>query len=622
MTVGKILYGALFVVVVPCLLILWAITAGANVHLAVYGSPLLGVAFAAAGFGLMCVATVELWRFGGGMPMNAFPPPRLVTRGTFGLLPHPIYTGFVLLCLGVAMAARSSSGLWLVTPAVALACATLVLGYEHQDLQKRFGHSLRVLPPDDDIAPSTLERVRFLLLVVLPWLALYELTIRLPLHGTGFRLAFEDRLPIVSWTTLVYQGTYVLVAVSPWFARTRRDLRKLMISGWTATAVVFPFYWIVPSSAPRRPLLDHNWIAALLTVERNTYPPVAALPSFHVIWAVIVARVFRPRWVGAILVAAVAASCIASGMHYVADVVLALAIAPALYEPLRGWAALRSAAERLANSWRERRVGQVRIINHAFYAAAAAFVLIAIATGAAGPGREWKVLVVGTAGLVGSAAWAQWIEGSSRLKRPFGFYGGVIGATVACLFFKERWLLLAANCLAAPWLQAIGRLRCLVNGCCHGRPTAEEIGIRVTHPRSRVAHLADLAGVPLHATQLYSILGNILLGLILARLWISSCPLSLIAGIYAIGNGLARFAEEAYRGEPQTPTILGLRLYQWMAMGTVVLGAVLTALPSSSAPSWRFSPAGVWLAVAFAAVAGVALGVDFPESEHRLARLT
>jgi prolipoprotein diacylglyceryltransferase len=134
--------------------------------------------------------------------------------------------------------------------------------------------------------------------------------------------------------------------------------------------------------------------------------------------------------------------------------------------------------------------------------------------------------------------------------------------------------------------------------------------------------LADLAGTPIHATQLYSILGNIFLGLLLARLWISSCPLSLIAGVYALGSGVARFAEEAYRGEPQTPTIQGLRLYQWMAIGTAIVGAVLTCLPSFPAPTWSFSPTGLLWAIAFAAVAGVALGVDFPESEHRFARLT
>lgn len=110
-------------------------------------------------------------------------------------------------------------------------------------------------------------------------------------------------------------------------------------------AVVFPFYWLVPSSAPRRPLLGHDWITHLLGLERTTFPPVAAFPSFHVIWAVFLTRLFRPRWIGWSYVAIIAVSCITTGMHYIADVILALAIAPAFIEPQRTWGILRRLAE-------------------------------------------------------------------------------------------------------------------------------------------------------------------------------------------------------------------------------------------------------------------------------------
>ena len=140
------------------------------------------------------------------------------------------------------------------------------------------------------------------------------------------------------------------------------------------------------------------------------------------------------------------------------------------------------------------------------------------------------------------------------------------------------------------WMQAIGRLRCLVNGCCHGRETSPALGIRVSHDRSRVTRMAELAGIPIHATQLYSILTNGFLGLFLLRLWMSGCPTAMICGIYGIGNGLARFAEEAYRGEPQTAVIFGLRLYQWFAIASVCVGAVLTVLDSPQPPAFRECP--------------------------------
>lgn len=616
----KIAYGALFVVVLPALLCAWA--AGALVAMPVYGSIPLGVAFVCAGLVLMAPAMFELWRFGGGLPMNAFPPPAMVSRGTFRLLPHPIYTGFVAVCFGVSMMMRSASGLWLITPAVALGCVALVVGYEHPDLLVRFGRTLQVLPAEDDTPPSTMERLRFVLHVIVPWLALYEFTIHLPLRGLYFGLAFEERLPVIPWTASIYESTYVLVALAPWLARTRKDLRQLTLSAWFAMLLVFPIYWFLPSSAPRRPLPAGGWMSDLLRLERTTYPPLAALPSFHVLWTVLVTRLFHRRWLAWLYSVAVAASCITTGMHYVADVAAAAIVSPPILYPERVWETLRRASERLANSWLEWRVGPVRMINHSLYAGAAAFVQTSIVFAATGRGREWQVLAVSLSGLLGAGLWAQLVEGSSRLRRPFGFYGGLIGVGVACLCFPDRWILLGANCLAAPWMQAIGRLRCLVNGCCHGRQTSPEVGIRVTHPRSRVTRMAELAGVPVHATQLYSILTNVFLGLLLLRLWISGCPTAIICGIYGIGNGFARFAEEAYRGEPQTAMIFGLRLYQWLAIATVCVGAVLTVLSSPQPPALTFPGYDLALAAGFACIAGAAMGVDFPESDASFARLT
>lgn len=616
----KIAYGALFVLIVPALLCAWAVAA--YVAMPVYGSLSVGIAFVGAGLVLMLAAMFELWHYGGGLPMNAFPPPAMVSLGTFRFLPHPIYTGFVALCLGISMMLRSASGLWLITPAVALGCVALVVGYEHPDLLARFGRTLPVLPEADDASPSTVERLRFVLHVLLPWLALYEFTIHLPLHGLYVGFNFEERIPVLPWTVPFYESTYVMVALASWLARTRNDLRQLTIAAWFAMLIVFPLYWFLPTSAPRRPLPASGWTADLLGLERTTYPPVAALPSFHVLWAILVARLFRRRWLAWAYPLAVAASCITTGMHYVADVLAAFLVAPLILYPQTVWEIVRRTAERLANSWREYRLGPVRIINHSLYAAVAAFVQTSIVLAAAGRGHEWEVLVISLAGLLGAGLWAQLVEGSSRLRRPFGFYGGLIGVGIASLFFPDRWTLLAANCLGAPWMQAIGRLRCLVNGCCHGRKTSRIVGIRVTHERSRATRMAELAGVPIHATQLYSILTNGFLGLLLLRLWVCGCPMAMICGIYGIGNGLARFAEEAYRGEPQTAVIFGLRLYQWLAIASVGVGAVFTVVNSPSPPTLSLIPHNLGLAAAFALLAGAAMGIDFPESKSMFARLT
>jgi hypothetical protein len=109
----------------------------------------------------------------------------------------------------------------------------------------------------------------------------------------------------------------------------------------------------------------------------------------------------------------------------------------------------------------------------------------------------------------------------------------------------------------------------------------------------------------------------------MARLWITAAPLPMIGGLYLILGGLGRFVEEAYRGEPQTRILFGLRLYQWLAILSVVLGAAITAIGEGGnagpfdAPSLEALIASAILGV----LSGLALGVDFPESNRRFARL-
>jgi prolipoprotein diacylglyceryltransferase len=208
-----------------------------------------------------------------------------------------------------------------------------------------------------------------------------------------------------------------------------------------------------------------------------------------------------------------------------------------------------------------------------------------------------------------------------------GFYGGMLGAMIggasALLIHENLWVVFAAICVAAPWMQGIGRLRCLVQGCCHGRPAETVPGIVYTHPRSRVCRLTEFAGTAVHATQVYSILWNCVVGAALLRLFELHSSATLICGVYLLLSGAGRFVEEAYRGEPQTLTICGLRLYQWIAILCVVGGAAITTLPSPAmAQSFALRASSILVAMACGAVAWFVTGMDFPESSRRFARLT
>ena len=610
---ARLAYALLFCALLPALLVLWARATADVIALPAYGSPTLALLLATAGALLMLTGMGALWRHGGGLPMNAFPPPRLVKSGIYSVTPHPIYTGVCLLAVAVAMATRSSSGLWMVCPVLALGCASLVLGYERPDLERRFG---------DVGLPGPPEWVRYYLLALLPWVALYEIgaSLGVPARSWDTSLPLDAQLPLWPWTEAVYASIYPAGLLAPLVAR--RGLRTLTARAAVAMALVFPIYFFWPTLAPRHMLAGDGVWAGLIQLERAMDPPSQALPSFHVIWAFLIAAAIG-GWPARVWALLVSLSCLTNGMHTVADVAAGAAAALFVMRAPAVWERLRTACQRIANSWREWRFGPIRIINHGIYGGTGAFLVVAIAGTLAGPEHAGALVLTAAAALAGAGLWAQLVEGSPRLLRPFGFYGGLFAVMAASLLTSAPMLIMAAYCVGAPWLQSLGRLRCLVQGCCHGRPAGAAIGIRYVNERSRVCRLAGLKGVPLHPTPLYSILWNVVIAMVMTRLWIVHADLSLIGGLYLILTGIGRFCEEGYRGEPQTAILAGLRLYQWIAIGTVVGGATVTALVrSGAAPAANFSWGMLGIAAAFGAVSTVLLGVDGPESSRRFARLT
>jgi hypothetical protein len=291
------------------------------------------------------------------------------------------------------------------------------------------------------------------------------------------------------------------------------------------------------------------------------------------------------------------------------------------------WNHIRLLSERIANSWHEWRWGPVRIINHGFYGGAAGFAGTLIAGCFLGHQYAFAGVIIMIFIIIFAGLWAQFIEGSPKLLRPYGYYGGVTGAIlssilVSVIFSIDFFVLLGSFAMAGPWIQIIGRLRCLVQGCCHGKPADENIGIRFVHPKSRVNKISGLNGVLLHPTQLYSIANNLIAGLILFRLYSLDMPAVFIIGIYLILNGLGRFVEESLRGEAQTPYWAGMRIYQWIAIINIVLGAIVTSVPHSKTLSFQFNIESIFMALAIGILVTISSGVDFPESDRRFARLT
>jgi hypothetical protein len=374
-----------------------------------------------------------------------------------------------------------------------LAAVALVLGHEgratHVVLGPRRNRALFSLPPGDEAAPSLATKCAAIVLAWGTWATAYAVLSRVPTPDGAreLRFAFEFDLPLSSGWFWPYSLAYLLAALCPLALRSNADVRRFIIGVWTASVVGFGAMLIWPAKAA---FLAGD-AGTLATLNRAFDADWLACPSFHVAWSLLAAHIYARRWprlrlpayaVGLVIVA----SCIGTGSHALIDVVIAvpLFILAATYDAA-AQAVIRS-GERIANSWRAWRIGPFRVISHASWTAAAAVVGTLSAAMLAGPGNAFPIALVVAAGLVGALLFGQLVEGR-HLSRPFGYFGFLIGgiamlAALTVLAGDTAVRLAAAVAAAAPLAQAIGRGRCLVQGCCHGGPHSGRFTIRSSTP--------------------------------------------------------------------------------------------------------------------------------------------
>ncbi|MCP4048287.1 MAG: hypothetical protein GY732_20105, partial [Gammaproteobacteria bacterium] len=463
-SIGKLLYGTLFCIVLPAFLVFWATRLEQLDPLSVVAMPWLGSIILVAGVALIIAGITALRIHGGGLPMNAYPPPQYVNQGAYQWFSHPIYTGFCLGCVGLSLATGSGAGLWFLSPLVAMGCLALVWGYERLDLRDRFADAISQpwfrLPPADEEKPQWRDVFSVWLLVLIPWLVIYEAVefIGVIEPAVVSTLWFETGMPVWEISVLPYLLTYPFVVMAPVFAARRRDLRQFAVSGLIATALVIPFYLTIPVVAPFRPLESGTLLSQLLALQQSFDGPATAFPAFHVIWAFLATKLYSQSfpairaifWVIALIMAT---SSWLSGMHALLDVIAGIAVYALITAPVRTWHLILGFSEQVANSWREWRFGPVRLINHGLYAGAAAMLGFLIVGGLLGPGTFLACVVAALSMLLTAGLWAQYIEGSDKLLRPFGYYGALMGAIIGALlanllFGLNIWLIMAAVSVA------------------------------------------------------------------------------------------------------------------------------------------------------------------------------
>jgi phosphatidylglycerol:prolipoprotein diacylglycerol transferase len=169
------------------------------------------------------------------------------------------------------------------------------------------------------------------------------------------------------------------------------------------------------------------------------------------------------------------------------------------------------------------------------------------------------------------------------------FYGGLILSVAVGLWLVRRYNLPVWTTadLFAPGIalgHVIGRLGCLLAGCCYGRPTDVPWAITFTDPVA-AANVGTPLGVPLHPTQLYDAGAELA---IMILLLMTERRGRTFAGrtfwLYIVLYGISRFIVELYRGD-ERGTVAGLSTSQFISVIIVPLAVVMLVWLRRNAPT-------------------------------------
>ena len=164
------------------------------------------------------------------------------------------------------------------------------------------------------------------------------------------------------------------------------------------------------------------------------------------------------------------------------------------------------------------------------------------------------------------------------------YYGGLIGASAACVVFawRRRLALWKLADILAPSVALgsfFGRWGCLMHGCCYGRPTNLPWGIQF--PVGSPPHLQD-DGQPhyVHPTQIYDSLLNLALFAGLAWFYKRRKFDGQVFALYLVCDAVLRSFVEYFRGDYPPGNLMWGRVTpaQLVSAGTLLAGLLLLFL--------------------------------------------
>ena len=157
------------------------------------------------------------------------------------------------------------------------------------------------------------------------------------------------------------------------------------------------------------------------------------------------------------------------------------------------------------------------------------------------------------------------------------FYGGpALAVPVAFIYMKRKrlspWRSVDTIVPALALGQAFGRVGCLLNGCCYGKPCELPWAITFHNPLSPA--YIEAGPVPLQPTQVYSAVGLLCLtGLLLVayrkKRWHGE-----VFCLYLVGYGALRFGLEFFRANTSGFSVAGFTAGQCVSLAAATAGAV------------------------------------------------
>ena len=163
--------------------------------------------------------------------------------------------------------------------------------------------------------------------------------------------------------------------------------------------------------------------------------------------------------------------------------------------------------------------------------------------------------------------------------------GGIVGVATSRRLLRLPLAAGDAFAIALPVGLAVGRVGCLLRGCCFGTPTSLPWAISYS-PGSLAQGLQvqrglvgpGSASLPIHPVQVYEmlLLVGLIVVLLLARRRLKE-ELSLFL-LYAVLQSLVRFGIEFVRDGPQVAHIAGMKPLQLVLLGVAGAAAVLLAV--------------------------------------------